>query len=238
MSARRRPAGVVVVVPARVDFDLPPDWSPGWNDEPPMTAGPGGPDMAPDQTGRLLTVAIPSRRPAPAAPGRLRQGRPAVAARRRAAAQRRQRRDGDRRGARRDHRRAHGQLTGFAYDDQRLHADAVPLADLAQRFGTPLYVYSAGDIRRRYRLLADAFAGTGTLLCYALKANPTLGVVATLAAAGAGADVVSGASWSGHLPPAFRPSASPSPASASATRRSIAPSPSASSSSTWNRSKS
>ncbi len=80
----------------------------------------------------------------------------------------------------------------FPYRDDRLFADDVALADLARQHGTPLYVYAAGEMRRRYRRLADAFAGSGTLFCYAVKANPALGVLATLAREGVGADVVSG----------------------------------------------
>jgi diaminopimelate decarboxylase len=83
-------------------------------------------------------------------------------------------------------------LIGFDYADDRLTVDEVPLDRLVQAYGTPLYVYSAREMRHRYRRLHNAFAGTDTRLCYALKANPTLGVVATLAAEGAGADVVSG----------------------------------------------
>lgn len=83
-------------------------------------------------------------------------------------------------------------MIGFGYRQGLLHADEVALQGLAQTYGTPLYVYSAGEMRARYRRLATAFASSDTLFCYALKANPTLGVVATLAAEGAGADVVSG----------------------------------------------
>ncbi|TVQ37063.1 MAG: diaminopimelate decarboxylase [Geminicoccaceae bacterium] len=82
-------------------------------------------------------------------------------------------------------------MRGFTYRDGLLHVDDVALDRLVRDHGTPLYVYSAREMRARYRRLAAAFAGTDTLFCYALKANPTLGVVATLAKEGAGADVVS-----------------------------------------------
>ncbi|MFW5833125.1 MAG: diaminopimelate decarboxylase [Pseudomonadota bacterium] len=83
-------------------------------------------------------------------------------------------------------------MTGFGYRDGRLFADEVALGDLARDHGTPLYVYSAGEMRRRLARLRAAFGGSDTLFCYAVKANPTLGVIAALAAEGAGADVVSG----------------------------------------------
>jgi len=83
-------------------------------------------------------------------------------------------------------------VTPLAYRDGILELDGTPLAPLAAAHGTPLYVYAAGEIRRRLARLEEAFAPAPPLFCYALKANSTLAVVATLARAGAGADVVSG----------------------------------------------
>ncbi len=73
-----------------------------------------------------------------------------------------------------------------------LHAEEVDLADLAGRVGTPFYCYSTATLERHYRVFAEAFDGMpGTLVCYSVKANSNLGVLATLARAGAGMDVVS-----------------------------------------------
>jgi diaminopimelate decarboxylase len=73
-----------------------------------------------------------------------------------------------------------------------LHAEEVDLCDLAAAVGTPFYCYSAATLERHYRVFADAFAGTpGTLVCYSVKANSNLGVLATLERLGAGMDVVS-----------------------------------------------
>lgn len=73
-----------------------------------------------------------------------------------------------------------------------LHAEEVDLADLAAAVGTPFYCYSSATLERHYRVFADAFAETpGTLVCYSVKANSSLGVLATLAQLGAGMDVVS-----------------------------------------------
>ncbi|HET6467590.1 MAG TPA: diaminopimelate decarboxylase [Geminicoccaceae bacterium] len=83
-------------------------------------------------------------------------------------------------------------MTGFAYLDGQLRADAVPLAEIAAAVGTPVYVYSASAMRRRLAAFQAAFQGQRALFCYALKANNRLAVVRTLAAAGAGAEVVSG----------------------------------------------
>jgi diaminopimelate decarboxylase len=73
-----------------------------------------------------------------------------------------------------------------------LHAEEVDLSELAASVGTPFYCYSTATLERHYRVFADAFAGmSGTLVCYSVKANSNLGVLATLAKLGAGMDVVS-----------------------------------------------
>jgi diaminopimelate decarboxylase len=79
----------------------------------------------------------------------------------------------------------------FAYRNGVLHAEAVNLVDLAQAVGTPFYCYSTATLARHYKVFADAFADVPALVCYSLKANSNQAVVKTLAALGAGADVVS-----------------------------------------------
>ena len=73
-----------------------------------------------------------------------------------------------------------------------IHAEEVPLADIAQAVGTPFYCYSTATLERHYRVFAEAFADVPATICYALKANGNLAVVRTFADLGAGADVVSG----------------------------------------------
>jgi diaminopimelate decarboxylase len=73
-----------------------------------------------------------------------------------------------------------------------LYCEAVPLAGLAARHGTPLYVYSAAMIRARLYAFAQAFRSTPHTLCYSVKANSTLAVLRLVAGEGAGFDVVSG----------------------------------------------
>ncbi|MBI1339247.1 diaminopimelate decarboxylase [bacterium] len=80
----------------------------------------------------------------------------------------------------------------FAYRNGTLFCENAPLDGIARELGTPAYVYSDATIRRHYAVLADAFEGVPLLIAYAVKANGNLGVIATLAALGAGADVVSG----------------------------------------------
>ncbi len=76
--------------------------------------------------------------------------------------------------------------------DRELHAEAIPLARLAARFGTPLYVYSAATIRERYREFDLAFRGCEHTICYSVKANSNLSILRMLARLGAGFDIVSG----------------------------------------------
>jgi len=80
----------------------------------------------------------------------------------------------------------------FHYQDRRLFCEEVELARAAERFGTPLYVYSAGTILDHYRRLDVALAGLDHLICYAVKANSNRAILRLLADAGAGFDIVSG----------------------------------------------
>jgi diaminopimelate decarboxylase len=79
----------------------------------------------------------------------------------------------------------------FAYKDGTLHAEDVNLKALADEIGTPFYVYSTATLERHFKVMNDAFAGTEHLLCYAMKANSNQAVLKTMAALGAGMDVVS-----------------------------------------------
>ncbi|MGN6516818.1 MAG: diaminopimelate decarboxylase [Rhizomicrobium sp.] len=82
-------------------------------------------------------------------------------------------------------------MNHFHYRDGRLFAEDVDLTTLAREVGTPFYCYSSATLERHYRVFADAFP-KGTLVAYSVKANGNLGVLRTLGALGAGADVVSG----------------------------------------------
>lgn len=79
----------------------------------------------------------------------------------------------------------------FEYRNGSLHADAVDLNKLANDYGTPLYVYSAQQIRANWKQFADHWPQPHQL-CYAVKANSNLGVLNLLAQLGAGFDIVSG----------------------------------------------
>ena len=80
---------------------------------------------------------------------------------------------------------------GIAYRDGRLTCEDVSLDEIAASVGTPAYVYSSAMIRRRLHRFQQAFKGERASICYAVKANHNLAVIRTLAADGAGADIVS-----------------------------------------------
>ena len=83
-------------------------------------------------------------------------------------------------------------MNPFSYRNGELHAEAVPLSRIAAQFGTPCYVYSRAELTRAWRDFDAAFAGRDHLLCYAVKANPNLGVLNVFARLGSGFDIVSG----------------------------------------------
>ncbi|MGN6209769.1 diaminopimelate decarboxylase [Asticcacaulis sp.] len=91
-------------------------------------------------------------------------------------------------------------MNHFEYHDGELYCEQVALRELADTVGTPLYVYSSATLERHYNVFADALSskpelrspkGEAPLVAYATKANSNLGVLATLAAQGCGADTVS-----------------------------------------------
>jgi diaminopimelate decarboxylase len=82
-------------------------------------------------------------------------------------------------------------MDAFNYRDGELFAEGVALSAIAERFGTPTYVYSRAHIEAQYRAYADALDGMPHLVCFAVKANSNLGVLNVLARMGSGFDIVS-----------------------------------------------
>ncbi|EGS7961185.1 diaminopimelate decarboxylase [Vibrio cholerae] len=76
-------------------------------------------------------------------------------------------------------------------EDGQLWAEQVPLADLANQYGTPLYVYSRATLERHWHAFDKSVGDYPHLICYAVKANSNLGVLNTLARLGSGFDIVS-----------------------------------------------
>jgi diaminopimelate decarboxylase len=79
----------------------------------------------------------------------------------------------------------------FEYRGDELCCEAVPLARIAREVGTPVYVYSRGELERAYRAFDAALEGIPHRVCYAVKANSSLGILDVLIRLGAGADIVS-----------------------------------------------
>ena len=82
-------------------------------------------------------------------------------------------------------------LADFTYRNGRLHAEGLDLTRIAETVGTPVYVYGAAGIERRFRQYREALNGAEATICYALKANDNQAIVRLLAKLGAGADTVS-----------------------------------------------
>jgi diaminopimelate decarboxylase len=80
----------------------------------------------------------------------------------------------------------------FAYREGQLFAEDCPVAELAARHGTPLYVYSRAALQTAYRAYADAIGSRRALVCFGMKANSNLAVLGVFARLGAGFDIVSG----------------------------------------------
>lgn len=79
----------------------------------------------------------------------------------------------------------------FNYQGDSLYAEGVSVSQLAEQYGTPLYVYSRATLERHYRAYDEALAEKDHLICYAVKANSNLAVLNVLAKQGAGFDIVS-----------------------------------------------
>ena len=94
----------------------------------------------------------------------------------------------------------------FPRRDGHLFVEDVAVSDIVGSTGTPVYLYSATALENAHDALAQAFAGTPHVVCYAIKANMNLAVVSTLVKRGAGVDVTSG----GELFRALRAGASAS----------------------------
>ncbi len=80
----------------------------------------------------------------------------------------------------------------FTYQQDQLYIENVALADIARQYGTPCYVYSQAALTQAYREYADALSTRDNLICFAVKSNPNLSILALFAKLGAGFDIVSG----------------------------------------------
>jgi diaminopimelate decarboxylase len=93
----------------------------------------------------------------------------------------------------------------FVHEQGSLHAESVPLDEIADHVGTPAYVYSSASIHDSYRAVDAALAGVPHLVAYAVKANSNLALLSRLAGWGSGADIVSGGELARALAAGFAP---------------------------------
>ncbi len=80
----------------------------------------------------------------------------------------------------------------FKYEGSELYCEATPIRKIAEKVGTPFYLYSYNTLLHHYKVFDKAFAASSHLVCFAVKANPNLAILSLFAREGAGADVVSG----------------------------------------------
>ncbi len=80
----------------------------------------------------------------------------------------------------------------FIYKKRELYAEEVPVRKIAEKVGTPLYIYSHKTLLTHINAYQEAFNGYPHIICFALKANPNTSILKILSKAGSGADVVSG----------------------------------------------
>ena len=80
----------------------------------------------------------------------------------------------------------------FFYKENNLVAEGVPIATVAEQYGTPCFIYSRAALEHGYGAYREAFDDHSHLICYAVKANSNIAVLNVLAKLGAGFDIVSG----------------------------------------------
>ncbi|NNM82424.1 MAG: diaminopimelate decarboxylase [Burkholderiales bacterium] len=83
-------------------------------------------------------------------------------------------------------------MNPFHYENGILHAEEIDLPSLAEKYGTPCYVYSEAALIESYRAYSEAFSSREHLVCYAVKANSNLAILNLFARLGCGFDIVSG----------------------------------------------
>ncbi len=80
----------------------------------------------------------------------------------------------------------------FNYKNGTLFCEDVPIPQITEKVGTPFYLYSKNTLLRHYQRLEESLAGIDHIICYAIKANPSLAICKVMADAGSGAEIVSG----------------------------------------------
>ena len=79
----------------------------------------------------------------------------------------------------------------FQYKNEQLYVEDLPVKQLAEEFGTPLYIYSRATLERHWHAFDSALGNHPHLICYAVKANSNIGILNVMAKLGSGFDIVS-----------------------------------------------
>ena len=91
----------------------------------------------------------------------------------------------------------------FQYQHHQLMAENLPVKQLAEQFGTPLYIYSKATLERHWHAFDKAFGEHPHLVCYAVKSNPNIAILNVMAKLGSGFDIcVVKGNWNAYWPPA------------------------------------
>ena len=80
----------------------------------------------------------------------------------------------------------------FEYKNGELYGESIPVAQIAQSVGTPVYIYSYKTLKRHFRVFDDAFKRVPHVTCYSCKANSNIAILKVMGALGGGIDIVSG----------------------------------------------
>ena len=80
----------------------------------------------------------------------------------------------------------------FSYRDRTLYCEDVPVSELAEQYGTPLYIYSEATLLHHLKQIQTAFAAAKPIICYSVKANGNLSICRLMGQNGAGFDVTTG----------------------------------------------
>ena len=96
-------------------------------------------------------------------------------------------------------------MNHFAYRDNELYCEEVPVQKIAEQVGTPLYIYSHATLKRHFNVFADAFKDVDSLICFSAKANTNLAVLKLFSNLGGGLDIVSGGELYRGLKAGFSP---------------------------------
>ena len=96
-------------------------------------------------------------------------------------------------------------MNHFIYRDNELYCEEVPVRRIAEKAGTPLYIYSHATLKRHFKVFSDAFKGVDRLICFSAKANTSLAVLKLFSNLGGGLDIVSGGELYRGLKAGFSP---------------------------------